>query len=78
MTYNLRKSETILPDDTPVYPDYLYIADNVFVQYSGWDDTTVEEWKARTGYKEIRRCDMFDHPGANLGDRVVKKESPCL
>ena len=69
MSHTLRPSETVLSDDTPVHLDYVYIADNVFVRCPLWD-ATVREWKGRLGLKEIRRCDLFDHPGAKLGDRV--------
>lgn len=50
-------NEPILPDDYPIYADYLYVADGKVVR-SDWHDVTAREFKAREGVKELRRCDM--------------------
>ena len=68
-TFKLLPDETILPDDYPVHAMYVYIADNKFVRCM-WLDGTVEEWKRKEGFKVIRRCRLFDHEGARLGDIV--------
>jgi hypothetical protein len=49
--------ERILPDDYPIYGDYLYVADGKVIR-SDWHDITAREFKAREGIKELRRCDM--------------------
>ena len=50
-------NEPVLPDDYPIYADYLYVADGNVVR-SDWHDVTAREFKAREGVKELRRCDM--------------------
>lgn len=50
-------NEPILPDDYPIYGDYLYVADGK-VYRSDWHDITVRELKVKEGFKEVRRCDM--------------------
>jgi hypothetical protein len=39
---------------------------------SAWayDGSTVARWKARRRYTEVRRCNLFEHVDARLGDRV--------
>ena len=68
--HKLLKDETVMPDDATVYPAYAYIIDNVFTRAEGLQLRSVQEYKARYGVKEIRRCSLFSHPGALLGDRV--------
>ena len=72
MIHNLLKSETILPDYYPVHDMYVYIVDNKFTRFDCMKSNarTVGEWKELHGVKEIRRCDLFGHDGARLGDRV--------
>lgn len=67
--YQLTPSETVLSDESPVYLEYIYIADGVFVRCPLWD-STVADWKRVDGIKEIRRCDLFLHTDARLGDKV--------
>jgi hypothetical protein len=50
-------NEPILPDDYPVYADYLYVADGKVVR-SDWHEVTVARLKRELGAEEIRRCDM--------------------
>lgn len=50
-------NEPILPDDYPIYADYLYVADGKVVR-SDWHNVTAREFKAREGITELRRCDM--------------------
>ena len=68
-THKLTQSEAVLDDDYPLTPSYVYIFDGVFRRFEG-SETTVGRWKKAANVKEIRRCDLFDHPGARLGDRV--------
>ena len=49
--------EPILPDDYPIYGDYLYIADGKAIR-SNWHDITAREFKAREHIRELRRCDI--------------------
>ena len=68
-TFKMLSDETVLPDDYPVLGMYVYIVDNTFARCN-WIESTVGEWKRREGHKEIRRCNLFQHEGARLGDRV--------
>lgn len=47
--------EDVLPDDYPVYGDYWYIVDGS-PKRSDFHNVTVGYYKARTGAKELRRC----------------------
>ena len=67
-TFKLLSDETVLPDDYPINGMYIYIVDNVFTRC--WIEGTVGEWKRQAGLKEVRRCKLFEHEGARLGDRV--------
>jgi hypothetical protein len=49
--------ETVLPDDYPVYGDYLYVADGKVIR-SDLHGATVRHLKRLLGAKEIRRCDI--------------------
>lgn len=69
-TFKLLPAETVLGDDYPVHPMYLYIVDGVFAKFNGNMSDTVGNWKKWCNIKEIRRCEMFGHEGARLGDRV--------
>ena len=70
MVYKLTPGETILPDDYPVVLGFVYIVDNVFTR-NETPCETVGEWKTLTKAKEIRRCDLFQHNNARLGDKVT-------
>jgi hypothetical protein len=50
-------NEEVLPDDYPVYGDYLYVCDGK-VYRCDWHGITVRQLKAREGFKEVRRCDL--------------------
>lgn len=69
-TFKLTPSETVLDDQYPLMPMYVYIIDGVFRRYEGSEETTVGHYKRATNSKEIRRCDLFSHEGARLGDSV--------
>lgn len=71
-TFKLLPSEDVLPDDGNMFPTYVYIVDNVFKRADIFDRMTVGEYKKAYGAKEIRRCDLFGHPNARLGDRVTE------
>ncbi len=50
--------KTVLEDDYPIYGGYLYVADgDVYV--SDWHGVTVKFLKAKEGFKEVRKCNMF-------------------
>lgn len=70
MTHKLLPDEKVLPDDYLVHDMYVYICDNVFTRYTGGDTSTVGLWKRNGRYKEIRRCNLFGHNNARLGDKV--------
>lgn len=50
-------NEPILPDDYPIYGDYLYIVDGK-VYRSDWHGITVRQLKRELGATEVRRCDI--------------------
>lgn len=50
--------EGILPDDYPIYGDYLYVADGK-VYRSDWHGITVRDLKRHEGFKEVRRCNIY-------------------
>lgn len=54
---NLTLDEPILPDDYPIYGDYLYVVDGKVIA-SDWHDITVARLKVALKAKEVRRCDM--------------------
>ena len=51
-------NEDILPDDYPIYGNYLYVVDGKVIR-SDWHDITVRELKLHIHAKEIRRCNMM-------------------
>jgi hypothetical protein len=53
----VKLDEPILPDDYPVYGDYLYVVDGKVVR-SEWHDITVALFKRALSAKEVRRCDI--------------------
>lgn len=71
MIHVLKDTEVVLPDDYPVYPNYTYIIDRKFTRNNSLIGT-VRQLKKHLGVAEIRRCDLFEHPGAKLGDYVYK------
>lgn len=48
--------EKILPDDYPVFADYVYVVDGKPVRSDVFG--TVRDLKRNTGGKEVRRCDL--------------------
>ena len=67
--FKLLPDETVLPDEHPIHGMYVYIADNRFTRCMCLEGT-VGEWKRKEGFREIRRCQLFGHDGARLGDIV--------
>jgi len=51
------EGETVLPDDYPIYGDYIYVVDGE-PQRSDWHGITVREYKRHLGATEIRRCNL--------------------
>lgn len=49
--------EPILPDDYPIYADYLYVADGKVVR-SDWHNITAQRFRYYLGAAELRRCDI--------------------
>lgn len=56
-------NEDILPDDYPVYGNYLYVADGKVIM-SDWHGITVARLKAHEGFKEVRRCNVYARKAA--------------
>jgi hypothetical protein len=56
-------NEDLLPDDYPVYGDYLYVADGK-VYRSNWHGVTVAELRRREGFREVRRCNIYARKAA--------------
>jgi hypothetical protein len=56
-------NEEVLPDDYPVYGDYLYVADGK-VYRSYWHGVTVGELKRCEGFREVRRCNIYARKAA--------------
>lgn len=50
--------EPVLPDDYPIYGNYLYVADGKVVM-SHLHDVTARQLKAYLGATELRRCDIY-------------------
>jgi hypothetical protein len=50
-------NEPILPDDFPIHPGCLFVADGKVIEskFKG----TIKGLKALTGANEIRRCDIY-------------------
>lgn len=61
---DLFPDETVLPDDYPIYGDYVYLADGK-VYRSDYHDITAAELKRREGFKELRRCNWRRFNGTN-------------
>jgi hypothetical protein len=57
-------NETVLPDDYPIYGDYLYLADGK-VYRSDWHGITVADLKKIEKFSEVRRCDWRRFNGTN-------------
>lgn len=51
-------NEPILPDDYPIYADYLYVADGKVVR-SDFHGVTAKRFKMYLGASELRRCDIY-------------------
>lgn len=51
-------NEPILPDDYPIYGDYLYVVDGQLYR-SDWNGITVAELKRYESFSEVRRCDLM-------------------
>jgi hypothetical protein len=66
------ESETIINDDTPIYQDYIYIADGVIVRNNWIFEGTVKDLKKELKAKEIRRCEIFAPERSNnrIGDKA--------
>lgn len=50
-------NEPILPDNYPIYADYIYLADGKPI-ISDWHEITALEFKKRLKITELRRCDI--------------------
>ena len=63
--------ETVLADDSPVYGDYLYVADGRVVR-SDLHGATVRHLKRLLGASEIRRCNIEARRNALARDGGTK------
>lgn len=50
-------NEDILPDDYPIYGNFLYVADGKLYM-SDWHDITVRTLKIHENFSEVRRCNI--------------------
>ena len=51
------ENEEILPDNYPIYGDYLYVADGKVIR-SDWHGITARELRGHLRAKELRRCNI--------------------
>jgi cobyric acid synthase len=56
-------NEDILPDDYPIYGNYLYVADGKVIM-SDWHGITAKDFKRRENVRELRRCNIEDRKAA--------------
>lgn len=66
--YKLLKSETVLEDNYPIHKGYVYIVDGVLTKSPA--EGTVLDWKEIGKVEEVRKCNLFSHQFAKLGDKV--------
>ena len=64
--------EHVLPDDYPIYGDYLYVCDGRLYR-SDWHGITVRQLKGREGFKEVRRCNIVARQEALEAKRSQEK-----
>lgn len=69
-TYKLLPDEIVLADNYPVYYNYVYIGDMIFIRNDILMQGTVGQLKKELNLKEIRRCNLFGHKGARIGDKL--------
>ena len=50
--------EPELPDNYPIYGNYLYVADGKIVR-SDWHGITAAQFKRKIGAKVLCRCDIY-------------------
>jgi hypothetical protein len=70
----LLPSEYTLSDDYPVYFGYMYIVDMKFARCLLVDEfqgQTVSDLKRHLNAKEVRRCELFEHNDARVGDELT-------
>ena len=73
MKHLLLSCETILPDDYPIYGGYVYIGDMKFFVNNILVRGTVADLKREYKLKEIRKCDIFGHKEAEMGDELTRE-----
>lgn len=64
MVYQIFEDENELPDDYPIYGDYIYVCDG-HPYRSDWHDITVRQLKVIEKFKEVRRCNIQARYGKN-------------
>lgn len=64
------EKERALPDDYPIYGDYLYVVDGK-VYRSDWHDITVRELKRHLKATEVRNCDIYGRRDARARAQEV-------
>lgn len=50
-------NEPVLPDDYPIFADYLYVVDGK-VTRSDWHGIRADQFKRHLSATEVRRCDI--------------------
>lgn len=66
---NLFPGETVLPDDYPIYGDYLYVTDGKLYR-SDWHGITVRDLKRHEGFQEVRRCNILARQEAHTAAKA--------
>lgn len=62
--------EDVLPDDYPIYGNYLYVCDGK-VYMSDWHDVTVAYLKKKEKFAEVRRCNIMARQEALKASKSV-------
>ena len=68
MEYRLLEEEVLLKNDYNIFMGFVYIVDGVLMRSPA--SGKVKDWKDICGVKEIRKCNLFGHEGAKIGDKV--------
>ena len=63
--------EIVLDDTESVFVDYIYICDLKFVRSE--IGGIVADLKKYLRCNEVRRCDIFSHEGAKIGDNICQE-----
>lgn len=67
------EGEDILPDDYPIYGDYLYVADGKVVR-SDWHGITARQFRGHLRATELRRCNIAARQAARTPTPAAEGE----